>query len=186
MKKSKHRASAAHARIRPYICDCHLFPAVAKPLVRSASRSIGDLDLVDYARDAAQTLLDAYPSVVFTSGRRDSQAQADAMAPNIVANRKWIEQTYAASAERTALQGWVDAHPEAVTASAISAGLYGIMSGWSDSQKASLSRHFSGQAFDVQPVANGDDIKTAIKALPRLRKFLESEGGLTIWHADFE
>ena len=43
-----------------------------------------------------------------------------------------------------------------------------------------------GHAFDVQPVANGDAIKKTIESLPNLRKFLESEGGLVKWHADFE
>lgn len=150
--------------------------------------SIADLDLVDYAAASAEKLKAAFPSVVFTSGRRNSQQQANAMSGNIVKNRKWISQTYLASPERDQLQGWVDAHPAAVTAAQISAGLLGIMNGWSDDQKKILSRHFSGQAFDVQPVAgaSGSQIKAGIKALPNLRKFLEQEGGLIIWHADFE
>lgn len=154
---------------------------------RSESRSVDDLDLQAYVKLAAEQLLAAHPSVVFTSGRRTVKGQADAIAGNVVANRKYIEETYAASSERDALQNWVDDHPEATTTTAISAGLEGIMNGWSDTQKGKLSRHFSGEAFDVKPVSgsSGDAIKTTIKTLPKLRKFLEAEGGLTIWHAEF-
>lgn len=150
--------------------------------------SIDDLHLVDYAKEAAKKLLSDFPNVVFTSGRRDVAQQASAMAGNIVQNRDWIKETYLASPERDSLQAWVDANPDATTKDAIAAGLVSIMSSWSDDQKRNLSRHFSGQAFDVQPMNGtvGDDVKAAIKALPNLRKFLDNEGGLIIWHADFE
>jgi hypothetical protein len=162
--------------------------AVSYELHALISLAISDLDLVDYAEASAKKLKADFPSVVFTSGRRNSQQQADAMAGNIAQNRKWIEQTYMASTERDELQKWVDSHPSATTKEQISAGLIGIMNAWSDARKKNLSRHFSGQAFDVQPVAGtpGDLMKTAIKALPNLRTFLEKEGGLIIWHADFE
>ncbi len=130
----------------------------------------------------------AHPEVIFTSGRRDVNQQASAMAGNVVKNRKWIEQTYVPSDERTQLQTWVDTHPAAVSAADIAAGLAGIMNAWTDAQRANISRHFSGQAFDVQPVAGeaGAAIKATIQKLPKLRKFLDKEGGLIIWHADFE
>ncbi len=150
--------------------------------------SIPDLDLVDYAEAAAKKLRSAFPTVVFTSGRRNTQQQADAMSGNIVQNRKWIEQTYLPSPERDELQNWVDSNPNAKTRQSISNGLVSVMHAWSDDKKKNLSRHFSGQAFDVQPVAGtaGEAIKIGIKGLPNLRKFLDTEGGLVIWHADFE
>jgi hypothetical protein len=149
--------------------------------------SIDNLNLVEYAKSGAETLQAKYPDLAFTSGRRDVQEQADAMAPNVVKNRRWIMLTYASSAERDSLQQWVDGHPEAVTAADISAGLKSIMDTWNDTQKAQLSRHFSGQAFDVHPVTvNADKIKAFIRGLLHLHKFFESEGGLTIWHADFD
>ena len=162
--------------------------AMTRELHAVAARSIPSLDLVDSARDAATQLLLQCPTVIFTSGRRNVNQQASAMAGNVVRNRKWIEQTYLASPERDALQAWVDANPAAVTAPAIAAGLAGIMTGWTDAQRKKLSKHFSGQAFDIQPVAGpqGNAIKGAIRALPNLRKFLENEGGLIIWHAEFE
>jgi hypothetical protein len=150
--------------------------------------SVDELDLVDYAKAAASKLQSDFPDVIFTSGRRDVTQQANAMAANIVQNRKWITDTYADSNERDDLQAWVDANPTATTKEAIAIGLAGIMSNWTDDQKGRFSQHFSGQAFDVQPVSgsNGNAIKAGIKSLPNLRKFLDNEGGLVIWHADFE
>lgn len=162
----------------PTVPDIHLV----------TSLKISDLDLVDYAAVAAQQLLAQFPSIIFTSGRRNAAQQARAMAPNIVKNRNWIADTYAAGPEENALQSWVNANPGAKTAAAISAGLLNIMNAWSDDQKKTLSRHFSGQAFDIQPVAGAGaaPIKAAIRKLPNLRHFFENEGGLIIWHADFE
>jgi hypothetical protein len=153
-----------------------------------ATNKTAELDLVDYAKAAADALLAKHPEVKFTSGRRNAEEQASAMAGNVVTKRKWIRDTYADTPQRAALQKWVDEHPKAKTKKAIAAGLLSVMNTWSDKQKGKLSRHFSGQAFDVQPVsgAAGTKIKKTIRALPNLRKFLEKEGGLVRWHADFE
>lgn len=146
--------------------------------------ALAALNLAEHAASAATKLKADHPSVVFTSGRRSVADQAGAMAGNVVANRKWIEQTYAASTERDTLQKWVDDNPSATTKSEITAGLSGIMNGWTDAQRVKLSRHFAGLAFDVSP---GDEaIKKSIKALPNIVKFLDSEGGITIWHAEFK
>jgi len=151
------------------------------------SEKVKALNLVDYAAAAAQMLLDKYPNIQFNSGRRDSVAQARAMAPNIAQNRQWVAQTYMANPQSQALQAWVDAHPAAGVAE-IQAGLLSIMNGWTDAQKGTLSRHFSGQAFDIQPVPgpNGDAIKAFIQTLPGKRKFFDKEGGKVIWHVDFD
>jgi hypothetical protein len=140
---------------------------------------------VSYARAAAEALQSKHPEVVFTSGRRNAQQQAQAMAGNVAANRRWIQQTYANTAQRAALQGWVDSHPQARTAQEIAAGLLSVMAQWTDAQKRSLSQHFSGEAFDIQPVPGGTSLIAAIRALPRQRQFLQTEGGLRIWHAGF-
>jgi gamma-glutamyl:cysteine ligase YbdK (ATP-grasp superfamily) len=145
------------------------------------------LNLSPNAKRAADLLLAAHPNVKFTSGRRGVADQARAMASNVVTKRQWILNTYKDTPQRKALQKWVDDHPEAKTQAAIAAGLESVMKEWSDAQKARLSKHFSGQAFDVQPVtgAAGTAIKKTIRALPKLSKFLEKEGGLVRWHADF-
>jgi hypothetical protein len=145
------------------------------------------LNLNDVARRAAEALLQAHPTVVFTSGRRSINDQARAMAGNVAQNRKFIVQTYGSVAERDELQKWVDDHPEANTSAAIAAGLEGVMNAWPAERQLRISRHLVGAAFDVQPVEqNAAAIIATIKSLPNLRKFIDKEGGLTRWHADFE
>lgn len=140
-----------------------------------------DLGLAEPARTAALALQSRFPTVVFTSGRRGVDDQARAMASNIVHNRQWIAQTYL---DAQVLQDWVNANPEATSQGDIAHGLAAIMASWSDAQKARVSKHFSGQAFDVQPVAGtlGDRIKAFIPGLPGVKKFLTTEGGLIRWH----
>jgi hypothetical protein len=169
------RRSKRRQRTSRHLCDSYVFTGIP----------IDELDLVEYAKSGAQVLLDEYPDTIFTSGRRNSQQQADAMAPNIVKDRQWIKKTYALSSERDSLQKWVDDNSDATTAADISAGLKSIMDTWSDTQKGAFSKHFGGQAFDVQPV-DDSEVKNFIQNLDHLHKFFDNEGGLTIWHADFK
>lgn len=158
-------------------------------LMLEAFASIDDLNLAASAKAAAENLLGQFPNdVKFTSGRRSIEQQASAMAPNVVKNRKWIEQTYKASPQRTALQSWVDNNPNATSAAAIATGLQSVMNSWTEEQKRNFSRHITGDAFDVQPVAGeqGDKIKQAIAKLPKLNWHTFREGGLEIWHAQFD
>lgn len=155
----------------------------------AAGLSIGALDLIDPARAGASTLLAAHSdSVVFLSGRRTVAAQAEAMAGNVLLNRRWIEQTYAPSAQRAALQGWVDANPAAATKTDVAAGLAGVMADWSDAEKLKVSRHMAGLAFDLKSLTGteGMAVRQTIAALPHLRRFLDKEGGLVRWHVEFE
>jgi hypothetical protein len=196
-KPSRAAASPAKAqRHALHVCDAAFMPP---PHISDSARAGGprrmgagagsildSLDLADVARRAAEILLNHHPELVLTSGRRDSAAQASAMAGNVVRQRNWISLTYRDTPERRALQAWIDTNPQARTRPEIAAGLLQVMGSWSDAQKASLSRHFSGQAFDIRPVAaNAEAIKASIRALPNLRKFLEKEGDLVVWHADF-
>ena len=158
-------------------------------LAFEAFASVDDLDLAASAKAGAQNLQEQFPSdVKFTSGRRSIERQASAMAPNVVKNRKWIEQTYKASPQRAALQKWVDDNPAATTAAAIAAGLQSVMNSWTEAQQRNFSRHITGDAFDVQPVAGaqGEKIKQAIATLPKLNWHTFQEGGLEIWHAQFD
>lgn len=144
------------------------------------------LNLSDTARKGAYELKRQFPAVVFTSGRRDKASQASAMASNVVLNRTWIKETYASNDASKACQKWVDDNPDKKTKDEIAAGLKGVMDGLTDDQLGQLSKHLSGDAFDVQPVdKDADGIKKAIRALPGLGKFLEKEGGLIRWHAQF-
>lgn len=148
---------------------------------------VAELELEGQAHAGAVALKAAFPEVVFTSGRRGVQAQAHAMASNIVKNRAWILETYRTTAMAQELQSWVNRHGECTTVDQITAGLVACMSTWTDADKALLSRHFSGQAFDVQPFdgGNSDAIKAFIRSLSGIDKFLEREGGLVRWHAQF-
>jgi hypothetical protein len=144
------------------------------------------LDLSASAKKAAYDLKKKYPNVRFTSGRRDKQEQARAMATNVVLERNWIKETYVQSAARDACQKWVDENKDKKTAETISAGLKRVLDGLTDPELAHLSKHLSGDAFDVQPVVkDAEEIKKTIRGLPGLDKFLEKEGGLVRWHAQF-
>jgi hypothetical protein len=151
------------------------------------SRSIESLKLSPKAKKAAEQLLKEYPDIVFTSGRRDLAGQAHAMAGNVVKKRDWIEKTYASNDASKACQKWVDDHPEAKTQKQIAAGLLATFKQLGP-KAGQISRHLTGDAFDVQPVKDKDNaeaIKKSIKALPGVKQFLDHEGGLEIWHVGF-
>ena len=151
-----------------------------------ADPAIEALNLRGAARAAAYALKKAHPSVKFTSGRRNKADQARAMASNVVHNRNWIEDTYAPSTVSKACQTWVDGHPDAKTQEEIAAGLLSVLDVATDAHLARLSRHLSGDAFDVQPVeTDAEAIKKTIRGLKGLDVFLEKEGGLIRWHAQF-
>ena len=157
--------------------------AAAAPPIDPA---IEALKLRGAAREAAYALKRAHPSVTFTSGRRSKDDQARAMASNVVKNRKWIEQTYKPGVVCKACQQWVNDHPEATTKELIAKGLASVMNAASDADVGKVSKHLSGDAFDVQPVSvNAEAIKTTIRGLAGLDKFLDKEGGLVRWHAQF-
>lgn len=148
---------------------------------------IDALNLAPVARAAAIRLREQFPSVKFTSGRRAVADQARAMSQNVAKNRKWIAQTYVSTPESRELQAEVDKLGPHATAETIAHVLAALMEDWTDAQKGRVSKHFSGEAFDVQPVPGkkGDAIKASIRKLPGLTKFLETEGGLIRWHAQF-
>ena len=144
------------------------------------------LDLALTARMAAYALKQAHPSVIFTSGRRNKRDQARAMSENVIFNRKWIEQTYARTLASDSCQRWVDDNPDKTTQQEIEAGLASVIDALPDAELARLSKHLSGDAFDVQPVIeDAEKIKATIRSLPGLKVFLDMEGGLVRWHAQF-
>jgi hypothetical protein len=144
------------------------------------------LDLALTAKIAAYALKKAHPGVIFTSGRRNKRDQARAMSENVILNRKWIEQTYAKTPARDNCQKWVDDHPGKTTQQEIEAGLASVIDALPDAELARLSKHLSGDAFDVQPVIeDAEQIKATIRSLPGLKVFLDMEGGLVRWHAQF-
>jgi hypothetical protein len=154
--------------------------------VAGTDPAIEALQLRGAAKRAAYALKKAHPTVKFTSGRRGKSDQARAMASNVVLNRKWIAQTYFATAVSRACQAWVDRHPDKTTKEEIAAGLLTVLDAQSDASLSQLSKHLSGDAFDVQPVElDAAKIKRTIRGLRGLDRFLEKEGGLVRWHAQF-
>jgi hypothetical protein len=144
------------------------------------------LDLSPAARRGALALHAAHPEVRFVSGRRTLARQARAMARNIVesGDRRWIENVYVAAAP---LQAWVDAHPEAMTVDALAVGLEGTLNAMSPADQARVSKHLSGDAFDLRPVHGETEaaIRATINGLPGLVKFIDREGRLERWHVQF-
>jgi hypothetical protein len=144
------------------------------------------LNLASTAKKAAYELKKKHPAISFTSGRRNKDDQARAMAGNVTKNRKWIEQTYSKSTAREKCQKWLDDNPDKITKDDIKTGLASVLEDLTDAELARLSKHLSGDAFDVKPVdADADKIKKTIRSLTGLTRFLDSEGGLTRWHAQF-
>jgi len=144
------------------------------------------LALSDIARRAAYELRRVHPEVIFASGRRNRRDQARAMSQNVILNRRWIEQTYAPTSACDNCQKWVDDNPDKTTQQEIEAGLASVIEELTEAELAQLSRHLSGNAFDVEPVIeNADKIKATIRALPGLKRFLDTEGGLVRWHVEF-
>lgn len=164
-------------------------PAAAPPAAEPVEQNdpaIEALDLAPTARKAAYALKSAHPGTVFTSGRRSKSEQASAMAGNVVKNRQWIEQTYADSPLRKRCQDWVDAHPDKTKQDEIAAGLLSVLDAATDAELGAFSKHLSGAAFDVQPVEkDADAVKKTLRGLAGLDKFLDMEGGLVRWHAQF-
>lgn len=150
--------------------------------------AIESLDLSETAKKAAYALKKSHPSVTFTSGRRDVAEQAGAMAGNVVLNRNWIKETYSPSTARDKCQKWVDDNETKTSKEDIAAGLESVLNDLTEAQRGALSKHLSGDAFDVQPVeTDADAIKKTIRTLAEDAggKFLEKEGGLVRWHAQF-
>lgn len=167
-------------------------PAAAPPAVAAAAGvgvqdpAIERLSLRPIARAAAYELKRLHPEIVFTSGRRDKAAQARAMAENSVGHPTWISATYAVNKASQACQQWILSNPQATTAPEIAAGLLNTMNTLTDTELGQLSRHLSGDAFDLQPIEpDHANIKGTIEALAGLRQFFDREGGLVRWHAEF-
>jgi len=135
----------------------------------------------------ATELQTAFPTVVYTSGRRTLQAQAHAMAVNTTMNRNFIRQTYVHAA---LLQTTIDAHPEAVEVSQIENLLVADMNALAPADLNRISRHLTGDAVDLLPMEDdtgtptdvGAQVIAWIKACPDTDIMLLREAGLVKWH----
>jgi GH24 family phage-related lysozyme (muramidase) len=149
------------------------------------TQKISPLNLSPKAKKAAEALLEKYPDIIFTSGRRDLAEQAKAMAQNVVQARDYIKSTYKTNDAGTACQKWVDDHQDATTEDKIAAGLLKTLTELGD-KAGQISLHLTGDAFDVQPVPkDAPAILKAMKELKGCTEFFEKEAGLVIWHVGF-
>ncbi len=165
---------------------------------------IQDLQLAPVALQGASILYDAFWEVLtFTSGARTLEEQARAMAHNVQRNRRYIAETYTrkdrpSHAVATALQVWVDGHPQALTTTELASGFLDVLNELPHGRL--ISYHcwrINGQpaslAFDLEPLEDlqgfttlvGHEVRQAIQALPGLDAFVTREGGLHIWHVQF-
>lgn len=149
---------------------------------------ISRLGLVGPVHEFAVRLIEHHSDVEFTAGRRSKEEQAAAMATNIVVskNRNWISDTYRPTSASKKLQWWLTQHPAAKSRDEIAAGLLSIMDNLVPQSLEKLSKHFTGKAVDVRPVAelHGAIILQTIKSLcdEMKLKLIEREGGLVRWH----
>jgi hypothetical protein len=151
-----------------------------------AADLLGRFNLRPAAHNAATILCARFPQLQITSGRRSIQEQATAMSKNIALDRDFVRSTYKASPVSIACQRWVDSNPGVTNAGSIAAGLLSVFVSFDDAGLARISKHLSGDAFDVQPVVEGAGvIKAFIAQLPSLERFLDHEGNLERWHLQF-
>ena len=80
----------------------------------------------------------------------------------------------------------MDNNPTQTTREQITQGLLQVFNAASNVELGKLSKHLSGMAFDVQAVdRDAAAIKMTIRGLSGLGLFLDTEGGLMRWHAQF-
>lgn len=151
------------------------------------------------AQDCARDISKRFPSVKLTSGRRSVSEQALAMAKNVCKDRdrlrklaphvprpsKWIVQTYSNARIANECQDWIDRHADAPESTMANA-FVGIISAFDADEQRRLSRHLTGDAFDVAPMtgAVGGEVIDALKdwAVRKGGRFLSREGALVVWH----
>lgn len=143
------------------------------------------MGLVGPALEVATDIVARFPEVKITSGRRTVEQQAAAMAGNVVKNRDWIRQTYMLARAAHECQAFVDKHPKADRGE-LTAALTKIIGLFDEAEQRRLSRHITGEAFDVLPFVGGraGEVLDALRewATRREGRLLTSEGGLVIWH----
>jgi hypothetical protein len=135
------------------------------------------------ARQVAREMLRLYPMARITSGRRSLSDQARAMAGNEAVKPGWIAATYVDSPVKRACVEWCAANRGAGR-DGITTGLVSVMLRFSDADLGRISKHLSGQAFDVAPDMRNQQIAKYLRdrAAECGGKFLEREGGLVRWH----
>lgn len=151
--------------------------------------SVMRLGLRGKAHECAIEIARSHPDVMFTSGMRTKREQARAMSQNVFKSRSWVRDTYKPSNLVNAIERWLRLHPDKTTQHEIAKGILSVFDSMPDAEVRKFSRHLTGDAFDILPVTgnNGLLLKQSIVHAVALHggKFLDREGGLIRWHAEF-
>lgn len=136
------------------------------------------------ALEVATKFAELYPTAVFSRGIRTLRAQCRDMAENVHENRMWILETYKSSKPAMAAHAWVMANKHVRAVGDIADGLEFVLRTFSPEELESLSRHFTGDAFDLRPRSVTKQMRQWLKdeADSRGALFLDREGGLVRYH----
>lgn len=147
---------------------------------------VEELGLTGMALAAAQEFSDDFPDADYTSGRRGLEAQAHAVAEDVLLDRDFVKNTYREGVVKDAVQAWIENATQPLTQDRLAAGILAVLQTFSDDDLAHFSIHLSGEAFDVRPVftPRGLLMKARLYELATIYggKFLEHEGKLIRWH----
>jgi hypothetical protein len=152
---------------------------------------LDQLRLAPRAKTGAVLLNERFPDIQFTSGLRDTRAQARVMASNQLRKPFWIKNTYIHGRD---LQQLIDAQgPQLLTQVALQEFIQNWLESRSVEDLAGFSRHLGGYAFDIKPIVDhkgdttalGFDVLAFVHTVVLPEKFLQWEGGLQVWHLQF-
>jgi hypothetical protein len=131
--------------------DALVAPLSQALLVAAMTGAVDQLELVGDALTVARELSAKWP-VTFTRGRTTPAGQAQAMAEDLVASGKgaaWISGTYKASYAASQCVAAVCDMTHPLTVASVQPVLLSVLEQLTDDERAKLSRHFAGCAFDV-------------------------------------
>jgi hypothetical protein len=147
------------------------------------------LNLTGSALYAATKIKERFPNVIFTGGIRTLDSQARAVAKNIYTsqNSSWVGATYRDSAfirklNQEIINNWASIKG---SESLILQKINEIFRKDNAGAK-SMSKHLSGYAFDLRVnCVNYNELNSFVRTLPGFHQFLTQEGGLAVWHLEF-
>jgi len=157
--------------------------------VNSQEVPFDQLNLTGSALYAATKLKENFPSVIFTGGTRTLDSQARAIAQNIYRsqNSNWVGATYRDSIFIRKLNQEIMNNWNSIKGneSLILQTVNKIFAN-DNAGARSMSKHLSGYAFDIRVNSvNYNDLNSFVRTLPGFNQFLTQEGGLTVWHIEF-
>jgi len=158
---------------------------------------VDHLQLIEPARSMALAVKAAFPTIIFTSGRRSRFSTAKAITEDgrrvatargishLAGTVAYVTETYKETAAKDALLAALNALPDTDDWMTVQNAILAEINGWSDAFLGLLSRHPGGLAFDmhVDPKIDVTQLRATLAAQPGFDKFLDHEAGEAIWHA---